>query len=69
MHVLSGRAAIDYRNQAPDVHHVELPEIDPPPRVPPVDGADKERLKERQREHDIQLARLRAMARARGQRS
>lgn len=68
-HVLSGRAAIDRHYEAGEITPVDLPTIDPPLKAPPVDGADKERLTQRQREHDVQLARLRAIARARGQRS
>ena len=63
---LSGRTGLDRRIVPPEKPKVDLPEIEPPGRVVTRDGKDKAHLEQKRREHDIELARLRAIAHIRG---
>jgi hypothetical protein len=51
--------------QRAELPPVQLPDIEPPPLVVRSSSDDKEHLERRRREHDLQLARLRAIARVR----
>jgi hypothetical protein len=62
---LSGRAGLEHQSPRPEIPPIELPDIAPARGRPTPDGREKEHLERKKAEHDRELARLRAIVRAR----